>query len=99
MVPSTSLPTLFCLLPGGSLFCSARTSESIRHRVITFVARVLKDRLLTDNHGKLPAPRPRKRRGIVDRKLIQDRVEVHASQAFRQMQAFIGSIEVALADE
>ena len=39
------------------------------------------------------------RGGIVDGKLVQDRVGVRASQALLQMQAGIGSIEVAFADE
>src|SRR6266571_8568207 len=79
---SHSLPTVFSLLSSGFLFCSACAAEDIRHRVVTLVARVLKDGFLTLSNGKLAAPRPGKRCGIVDRKLIQDRARVCTSEAF-----------------
>src|SRR5262245_44588636 len=73
---------------------SANGSETVHNGIVSFVTRILENRARTSPHRDLARPRPLKRFGIVDRKLVQQRVLVDSGKAFYQTHVLAGPSKI-----
>src|SRR5207253_1774753 len=78
---------------GGLLF-PARAAQDVAQAVVAFVAGEFVDRAAGPDHRIRRGPRPRPRRGILDREAVLDRVRVEARDAFHEMEIRAGAPEV-----
>src|SRR6266702_7417401 len=63
------------------------------------MARILKYRTRSSGHRNLHGPRLRKRRRIVDGKLIEERIRIEAPEAFDEAHVLAGASESRLVGE
>src|SRR6266851_3775777 len=79
--------SLGCFLRGAS------PRKDVCHRVVSLVARVLKNHIGGLRHGKLCRPRAGPCRRIVDGEFVQERVCADACKPFDQVEITAGSSE------
>src|SRR5215831_5380046 len=69
---------------------SPRTGQNVAEVVVPFVASVLIEVLVAPRHGEGHGPGRRPDRWIGDRKLVDQRVVVHALEALDERQVLVG---------
>src|SRR5262249_44922599 len=72
------------------LLQSSRASQCAEHAVVPLMTRILIHRLLRPLHRNLPGPAFRERLRVIDRKFIQQRIRIGASETFHEMHVLAG---------
>src|SRR5678816_4152526 len=82
-----------------AIFKSASAIECREHAVVSFMTGVLVHCFARSLHRNLSGPAFRKRLGIVDRELVQERFGIGTREAFDEMHVFAGPSESHFAAE
>src|SRR5215467_8075887 len=81
----------------GGLLLKPGATEHINHGVVALMTGVLVYFVRDRTESRLPGPSPGKRRGIVDREPVEDRLRANACEPLDHMQILSGSSESGLA--